>query len=105
MRFVEMEATTFLIRKKGLDPEAFGIQATRLVCRGHIRDQMERRFIPCGPTTKEHHRAVGGFRYAHLRECDQGPRLATGRHGLAAEVLPIPHPGDVTPRSDHVGPM
>src|SRR5436309_7921730 len=99
MRFVEMEATTFLIGKKGLDPEAFGIQATRLVCRGHIRAQMERLFLPFGPATEEPHRAIGGCRDAHIRALDQGPRLDTGHHGLASEALPVPPHGDVTPRS------
>jgi hypothetical protein len=39
---MQMEPTTFLVREKGLDPKAFGVQATRLVCRGHVREQMER---------------------------------------------------------------
>src|SRR5262245_10172292 len=105
MRFVKMEATTFLIRKKGLNPEAFGIQTTCLVCRGYIRKQMERLLIAYGQATEEHHRAICCFRDVHIRERDQGPRLDTGRHGLTSEALPIPQHSDVTPCSDHVGPM
>ena len=72
---MHMEATTFLVREKGFNSKTFRIQATCLVCRGHIRDQMERLLIPFGPATEEHHRAIGGFRYAHICERDQGPRL------------------------------
>ena len=104
MRFVQMETTTFLVREKGLDPEAFGVQATRLVCRGHIREQMERFFLPFGPATQEHHRAIGGCRYAHIGERDQRPWCDTGGHRLAPEVLPIPQDRDVASRPDHVGP-
>src|SRR5690349_19723431 len=31
VRFVQMKATTFLVRAKGLDPEAFGLPVTRLL--------------------------------------------------------------------------
>jgi hypothetical protein len=102
---MQREAATVLVRKKGRDPAACGIQATRLVCRGHLREQMERRFLPCGPATEEQHGALGGFRHAHSCALDQGPRLETGRHGLAPEALPVPHHDDVAPRSDPVGPM
>src|SRR4030095_6371242 len=105
MRFVEMEATTFLIRKKGLDPEACRIQATRLVCRGHIRDQRERLFISFGPATEEPRRAIGGFRHASICELDESPRLETGRHGLTPKALPVPPHSAVALRADHVGPM
>src|SRR5215216_2348270 len=100
MRSMQMEAATFLVRKKGLDSEAFRIQATRLVCRGHIRDQMERLFISFGPATEEHHRAIGGFRHAYICELDESPRLDTGRHGLAPKALPVPQYSDVAPRAN-----
>src|SRR5262249_44092377 len=100
-----MEATTFLVGENGLNSEAFRIQVTCLVCRGHIRDEMERLLIPFGPATEEHHRAIGGFCHAHICELDQGPRLDTGRHGLAPEALPVPQHGDVAPCSDYIGPM
>src|SRR5919108_1146827 len=105
MRLVEMEATTFLVRKKSLDPAAFGIQATRFVCRRDIREQMERLLIAFGPATEEHHRAIGGCCDVHLRQRDSGPWLDAGRHSFAAEALPVPHHSDVTPRADDVGPM
>jgi hypothetical protein len=49
-----MEAATFLVREKGLNPKPFRIQATCLVCGRQIREQIQWRFIPFGPATEEH---------------------------------------------------
>src|SRR5712691_7153572 len=74
MRFMQMESTTFLVREKGLDPKAFRIQATCLVCRGYIREQIERVFIPFCPATEKHNRAIGGADFSW------------GRAGIAAKI-------------------
>src|SRR5262245_27118393 len=105
MRLVEMEAPAFLVRKKGLDPEAFGIQATGLVCRGEIRKQMERLLTAFGPTTEEQPRAIGGCRDVDIRQGDPRAQRDTGRYGFTAEALPVPLHGDMTPCADDVGPM
>ncbi len=98
MRFMQMEAATCLVREKGFNPKPFRIQVTRLVCRGHIREQIQRVFIPFGPATEEPERTIGFFRYAHIPQRDQGPWLDARGHGLAPEVLAIPRDGDVAPR-------
>ena len=105
MRFMEMKASTFLIREKRFDAKAFGIATTRLFCGGQIREQMERLFIPFRPATEEHHRPIGFLRHADIRQLDEGPRLDTGGHGLAPEGLPVPQHGDVASRPHHIGPM
>src|SRR5712691_4203887 len=105
MRFMQMESTTFLVREKGLDPKAFRIQATCLVCRGYIREQIERVFIPFCPATEKHNRAIGVFRHADIRSRDEGPWLDTGCHGVATEALAVPHDDDITPRPDYIGPV
>src|SRR5882672_4321604 len=45
MRFVQMEATTLLIREKCLDPKSLAIQATGVLGCSHIRDQIDGLFI------------------------------------------------------------
>jgi hypothetical protein len=99
-----MKAATVLVREKRFDAEALRIQATCLVCRSHIGDQIERGFLPFGPATEEHHRALGLFGHADIPSLDEGPRLDTGADGLASEALAVPHDGAVTPRPDHGGP-
>src|SRR6266851_2249669 len=97
MRFMQMESTTFLVREKGPDPKAFRIQATCLVCRGYIREQIERVFLPFCPATEKHNRAIGVFRHADIRSRDEGPWLDTGCHGVATAALAVPHDDDITP--------
>src|SRR5467141_1788702 len=58
MRFVQMEATTLLIREKCLNPKSFAIQATSVLGCSHIRDQIDGRFLPLCPTTNEHNRTI-----------------------------------------------
>jgi hypothetical protein len=100
------ETTPFChLRLDYLDAKSFGIVITRLFCRGHIREQMERLFIPFRPATEEHHRPIGFLRHADIRQFDQGPRLDTGGHGLAPEGLAVPHHGDVASCPDHIGPI
>src|SRR2546426_11391649 len=99
------ETTPFChLRLDYLDPKTFGIQATRLVCRGHIRHQIQRVFIPFRPATEEHHRPIRCFRHAHIAQLDEGPWLDTGSHGLTTEAVPVPPDGDVASRPDDVGP-
>src|SRR2546428_12775970 len=104
MELMQREAATFLIREKGFDPKTFGIQATRLVCRGHIRHQIQRVFLPFRPATEEPHRPIRGFRHAHIAPLDEGPWLDPGSHGLTTEAVPVPPEGDVASRPDDEGP-
>src|SRR5437899_7374731 len=100
----QLEATTFLIRDKGFAPKTFGIHATRLVCRGHIRHHIQRVFLPFRPATEEHHRPIRCFRDAHIAPLGESPWLDTGSHGLTTEAVPVPPDGDVASRPDVVGP-
>src|SRR6266849_8296784 len=53
MRFVQREAATFLVRKKGFDAESFGIKVTGHLGCIHIRDQIHGLFAPFTPTTEK----------------------------------------------------
>src|SRR5437764_10387437 len=101
MRFVQMEAATFLVREKGLDPEAFGIQATRLLSCVHIADHIQRLFLPFGPTTEEEDWPICVTCHGRLRELDERPWLATRPYGLQAKGCAIPQGRHVTPRAAH----
>src|SRR5712691_3098865 len=58
MRWMQMEAPTFLIREKRLDPKSLGIHATRFLCGSHIGDQRERLLISLCPATEQHNRTI-----------------------------------------------
>jgi len=53
-----MEAATFLVCKKGCDPQTCGLQVTRRICRGPIRHHIQRVLLPFRPTTEPHNRPV-----------------------------------------------
>ena len=58
MRFVQMEASAFLVREKGFDAESFGIKVAGNLGSIHIRDQIQRRFAPFTPTTDDHNGTI-----------------------------------------------
>src|SRR2546430_13229958 len=72
MRFMQMKASTFLVREKGFYPKSLCVQATRLLGCVHIRDHIEGRFTSLCPTTDEHNGTIRFARKPHLRSRDEG---------------------------------
>src|SRR5262245_39001787 len=104
MRFVQKETTTFLVREKGFNTKALGIQPTRLLGGSQIGDQIQWVFIAFGPTTDEHNRTIRGLCKAHLREGDEPSRLETPPQGIEAKGFALPRCCHMTPRATHIGP-
>ena len=104
MRFMQMKASTFLVREKGFYPKALGVQATRLRGCVHIRDQIQGRFTSLGPTTDEHNGTIRFARQPHLRSRDEGAWLATRPQGVETKCLAVPPRRPVATRPAHVRP-
>src|SRR5207245_11092999 len=104
MRFVQMEATTLLIREKRLNPKSFAIQATGVLGCSHIRDQIDGLFIPLCPTTNEHNRTLRHPGKQHLRYLNQGSWLDTRPQAVETKGLAAPPRRPVATRAAHIRP-
>src|SRR3954451_19538137 len=104
MRFLQMEPATFLVREKGFNPKAFGIQPTRLFSDTHIADQIQRVMIALRPTTDEHNRPIRGLCKVDIREGYQRARLDTRPQGIEAKGLALPRGRHMTPGATPIRP-
>ena len=104
MRLVNMETSTFLVCKKGLDAEPFFIQATRLLCCGHIADQIQRLLISLGPTTQHHDGTIRLACAVDLLQLNQPAWLETRAERIKAEGLALPPRHGARGRATRVGP-
>src|SRR5207247_8462353 len=88
---MNMEPSAFLVCEKGLDAESLFIQATGLLCCGHIADQIQRLLIPLGPTTQHHDGTISISCDMDFLSLDQPAWLETRPQGIEAKRLAVPH--------------
>src|SRR5215467_4244824 len=101
---MDMEPTTFLVRKKSLNTEALLIQATGFLCCRHITDQIQWLLIPLGPTTQHHNRTIYLSCDMDVLELNQAAWLETRPQGIKAKRRAVPRRCRAHGRAAYVGP-
>src|SRR5215510_12825321 len=104
MRFMNMEPTTFLVRKKSLNTEALLIQATGFLCCRYITDQIQWLLIPLGPTTQHHDGTIYLSCDMDVLELNQSAWLETCPQGIEAKRRAGPRRRRAHGRAAYVGP-
>ena len=104
MRFVQMKASTFLVREKGFYPTSLGVLATRLLGGVHMRDERQGLFPSLCPTTDEHNGTISCARKPYLRSRAEGAWLAPRPQGVETKGLSVPPRRPVATRPAHIRP-
>src|SRR5262245_42371324 len=104
MRLMNMESSTFLVCKKGLNTEALCIQATGFLCYRHIPDHIQGLLIPLGPTTQHHDWTIGLSCHMDVLKRNQAAWLETHPQGIEAKRRAVPRRRRAQGRAADVGP-
>src|SRR5215472_12868360 len=90
MRLMQLEASTFLVCKKGLEAEALLIPVTRLLRCREIADQIQGLLISLGPPTQHHTRTIHLTGDIDLFSLHEPPRLETRAERIEAKGRALP---------------